>query len=79
MVFKRPSRLELKSANSVNVGRQNSGQGPLGLFPAPGQSVMLSGAYRDAENGPGIRPTAAVMRGLSRFTLKREPVLWDRW
>ena len=75
MVFKRPSRLELKSANSVSVGRQNSGQGPLGLFPALGQSMMLSGTYRDTENGPGIRPTAAVMRGSSRFTLKRGPVL----
>jgi len=45
MVFKRPSRLQLKSADSVSVGRRNSGQGPPGLFPAPGQSMMLSGAY----------------------------------
>ena len=65
MVFRRPSRLELKSADSVSVGRRNSSQGPPGLFPAPGQSVMLSGAYRDAENGPGVCPTAAVMRDLS--------------
>ena len=36
MVFKRPSRLELKSADSVSVGRRNS---------APGQSVMLPGAH----------------------------------
>lgn len=76
MVFKRPYRLELRSANSVSVGRWNSGPGPLGLFPAPGQSVMLSGAYRDAENGPGVCPMAAGTKDLSRFTLGGGQVLW---
>lgn len=76
MVFKRPSQLELRSANSVSVGQRNSGQGPLGLFPALGQSVMLSSAYRDAENGPGVCPMAAGMKDLSRFTLEGGQVLW---